>query len=170
MCILNISTTARGRLSTPTLLNAVLISLQTCRFRLPFNPTFFFMLPHSTVWPFSSSLTLVEVSSLEKFCFFQLLRTCMRWKARGEAGEQTANKQGQDIQMTTVFSRHIYQHPLIRTLELARYARFISSHTDSGVGCSRICSRFYAHLISLLHWSVLRLNIQTKVCDFLGAS
>lgn len=36
------------------------------------------------------------------------------------------NKSRRGIEMMIVSSHHIYHHPLIRTLELARYARFMS--------------------------------------------
>ena len=63
--------------------------------------------------------------------------------------------------MTIKFSRHIYQDPIIRTLELVGYECFIN-HTcvrSKDQFCAQICTRFYARLINECHWLLLLLRV-----------
>lgn len=77
---LNMFTSAGDGWSTPTVLTAVVISLQTSGFRLPFS---LFRLPNNPVLFFSSS---PSVSSSEMFLFFAYVTYLHVLESGGEAG------------------------------------------------------------------------------------
>lgn len=93
-------------------------------FRTPCNPIFQAAKQHNfTLFFFSSIGISFQLRWLPLLCRVTHLHV---FQSRGKAGLTRRKMLKSALQMSTVFSRHIHQHLLIRTLESSADAHFIS--------------------------------------------